>query len=188
MDNHENEIEIAWYNSLQFRVLAIFLGMFILILLSILAIARTIGEDLIRDQAYQKVSRAGKDVVTELEKRTATASALVNSMARLVTAQYQENAINRDAIPPLLGIYDPKSLIAGGGIWPEPYVFESTEVRASFFGEETRRVPCNSLTTTICPRETATTERNGMFPPNIWVPVMSIGQNPIPIPTPSNPW
>lgn len=54
--NTPKDFEIRWHNRLQFRVLAIFFGMFFLAMLTIIVIAKTLGEDLIERQAYLKLA------------------------------------------------------------------------------------------------------------------------------------
>ena len=66
MDN--SDFDIHWYNRLQFRVLAIFMAMFLLIMMTIIILANTLGEKLIERQAYLKLSEAGISAIKLLPK------------------------------------------------------------------------------------------------------------------------
>lgn len=131
--NSDKDFYIPWYRSLQFKVVAIFLFMFLLILLAIVAVARTIGEDLVREQAFQKVADAGSHVISELHIRTVMASTLANALADVAMAVDVESPDFSPALERIIDQQGTAHFIAGGGVWPEPGQFRATEERYSFF-------------------------------------------------------
>ena len=52
-----SEYRVYWYHTLQFRIVASFLALFLFIVLILAVVAQTLGEDLIQQQAQSKVSR-----------------------------------------------------------------------------------------------------------------------------------
>ena len=132
---------IKWNNSLQFRVLALFLLMFFLIFLLVLTLAKTVGEDLIQGHAYQKLENAGHAVIAELNSRVVMSTTLVTSMAKIAAALPAEDALLFSSIPSLMNQKGYSHLIAGGGVWPEPFKYRSDRERYSFFwGRNTKGI------------------------------------------------
>lgn len=127
------DFEIRWHNRLQFRVLAIFLGMFILAMLTIIIIANTLGENLIERQAYLKLSDAGHRVVSELESRTVQAASLADSIAKIGSNLPVDKSEFGNIIKQIMNHEGTRHLVAGGGVWPEPYKFRADRERDSFF-------------------------------------------------------
>jgi len=130
---NNTDFDIRWYNRLQFRVLAIFLVMFLLIMMAIIMIANTLGEDLVERQAYLKLSDAGHRVMSELGRRTTQAATLVDSMARAAVEVPVDNDYFASLIKQLIDHPTSQHLVAGGGVWPEPYEFHPNKTRDSFF-------------------------------------------------------
>lgn len=126
-----SEYRVYWYHTLQFRIVASFLVLFLFIVLILAVVAQTLGEDLIQQQAHSKVSDAGVQVLAELERRTLMASTLVKAMANLALEAY-DGRVELSAIREMLDIPS-GNLIAGGGIWPEPYKLDADSERKSFF-------------------------------------------------------
>lgn len=131
--------EICWHNRLQFRVLVIFLGMFILAMLIIIVIASTLGKNLIERQAYLKLSDAGHRVVSELERRTVQASSLAESIAKIASSLPVDSPEFGNIIKQVMDHEGTRHLVAGGGVWPEPYEFRADRKRDSFFWGRNRQ-------------------------------------------------
>jgi len=127
------DFNIHWYHSLQFRVSAIFLTIFFLIMVTIIAVVSAIGDHLIENQAYLKLSKAGDKVVSELNQRTTIAESIVISMADIAKVIPAEDERFASLMLSLLDRAGAKHLIAGGGTWPEPYAFNKDLERNSHF-------------------------------------------------------
>ena len=124
---------IRWYNSLRFKLPLIFLVLFLLIAASIFFTLHTQGQKLLDEIAYAKITQAGLKVVDELQVRTAKATTLASSLANLAQALPADVGLHKRLIPRLLNIQGTEHFIAGGGIWPPPYQFDSGIERRSFF-------------------------------------------------------
>lgn len=131
--NETTNVKIPWYNRLQFRVLAIFLIMFMLIVVAIISIANTLGESMIERQAYSKLADAGHRVISELQRRTLQAESLVDSMAKVAVGLPTDNNHYPALIKQLIDHQGSRHLIAGGGVWPEPFKFSPKKERDSYF-------------------------------------------------------
>ncbi|MDJ0841525.1 MAG: ATP-binding protein [Acidobacteriota bacterium] len=85
------------------------------------------------EQSDRTAQQLGQRLAAELETRLADAEARVTGMARLAAALPKDDNVFRSIVPQILGADDPDSLIAGGGIWPEPGAFRQGSDRFSFF-------------------------------------------------------
>lgn len=124
---------IRWYDSLQFKISFIFITLFLLIILSVTLILKTMGQRLIAEQAYLKISDANRQVIAELEKRTVLAATLANAMANLAEKLQPDENLHKELILQLMDYKGTEDFIAGGGIWPEAYQFSPDMERRSFF-------------------------------------------------------
>ncbi|MEZ5525797.1 MAG: EAL domain-containing protein [Pseudomonadales bacterium] len=127
------DFEIHWRYKLKIRVMAILMAMFLLALFVIILIAKTLGEDLIERQAYANLADAGHRVVAELERRTVHAEALADSIARVGASLPAGQSEFTGLITAVMNNPRSQHLIAGGGVWPEPYEFRPERDRDSFF-------------------------------------------------------
>ena len=72
-----------FWNSLQFRVSALFFVIFLLVLSAIFGVLSTVGKPLLEKQAHEKVILAGQNIVSELGRRIALAESLATALANL---------------------------------------------------------------------------------------------------------
>lgn len=130
--NPSDDYPIRWFNRLEFRVVVSFAALFVLVVASLFVIGRTVGESLVRNQAHQTVASAGGDVLAELERRATKAHTIAHNMARAA-----ELVFDHESAPLLLReMMNPpgaKNVIAGGGVWPEPFKFADDCERCSVF-------------------------------------------------------
>ena len=122
-----------WFYSLKFRIPAIYLVLFILIILSVTITLNTIGKRLINEQAFLKTSAISHTILTELEKRNTIAETLANTLANLAE-QLSSNAPEiKQLFSQLIAYKSTENFIAGGGVWPAPYQLDPERERFSFF-------------------------------------------------------
>lgn len=122
-----------WYESLQFRIAALFLVLFIIIALSVLMILRTFGEKIIQEEAFLRLNQASSEVISELERHTILSATLVDTMANLAEKLPQKSGDYHRLFPQIINYKGSEAFIAGGGIWPAPYQFDQQVERHSFF-------------------------------------------------------
>ncbi|WP_415896454.1 EAL domain-containing protein [Neptuniibacter sp. QD57_21] len=165
------DFNIHWYHSLQFRVSAIFLTIFFLIMVTIIAVVSAIGDHLIENQAYLKLSKAGDKVVSELNQRTTIAESIVTSMADIAKVIPSEDKRFSSLMLSLLDRAGSKHLIAGGGTWPEPYILNKNVERNSHFWGRDKQGKLNFYNDYNLP------EGNGYHHEEWYVPAQHLGRN-----------
>lgn len=131
----DNEIVIG--EPVGFRLSSqLILGLSLLIIL-ILAVSSTVvwlkGRPLMIELGLRSQVQLGQNVALALEQELAEIAGITRSMAALSTALPHDSETFQRSIPPILNQLGPDSVIAGGGIWPEPYAFARSQVRNSFF-------------------------------------------------------
>lgn len=122
-----------WYESLQFKIAAIFLILFMFISLSIFMILKTFGDRIIEDQAYLRLNQANSRVISELERHTVLSATLVQVMANVAENLPNDISLYHTLIPKIINHKGAQTYITGGGIWPAPYRFNKNVERHSFF-------------------------------------------------------
>jgi len=122
-----------FWNSLQFRVPALFIVFFLLILSAIFGVLSTVGKPLLEKQAHEQVILAGRNIVSELGRRIALAESLATTLANLGEQLLPDDALNKKLTEHVLNYEGTESFIAGGGLWPAPYQYDPKIERRSFF-------------------------------------------------------
>lgn len=105
----------------------------VLSIISITAIFQTIAQNEVTLIEQQVIKEKGETVVADIEQYLSSVERLVHNMASLGVDLPNKNNIYHNVFPRLLGNDDFNSHIAGGGIWPEPYKFNKSKRRSSFF-------------------------------------------------------
>lgn len=122
-----------FWNSLQFRVSALFIVFFLLIFGAIFGVLSAVGKPLLEKQAHEQVILAGQNIVSELGRRIALAESLATALANLGEQLLPDDALNKKLIEHILNYEGSESFIAGGGLWPAPYQYDPAIERRSFF-------------------------------------------------------
>ena len=120
-------------NSLQFRIPTVFIVSFLFILTAVFVVFTTMGKNLLEKQAYKEVVLSGQNIVSELGNRIALAESLATALANLGEKLPVDDALHQKLIRHVIDYEGTETFIAGGGIWPEPYLYDSAIERRSFF-------------------------------------------------------
>lgn len=120
-------------NSLQFRIPTVFIVSFLFILAAVFVVFATIGKNLLEKQAYNEVILSGQNIVSELGIRIALAESLASALANLGEQLPPDDALHKKLIRHVMNYEGTEAFIAGGGIWPEPYQYDPSIERRSFF-------------------------------------------------------
>jgi len=177
-----------FWNGLQFRISALFIVFFLLILSAIFGVLSTVGKPLLEKQAHEQVILAGRNIVSELGRRIALAESLATALANLGEQLLPDDALNKKLTEHVLNYEGTESFIAGGGLWPAPYQYDPKIERRSFFWGGTARGCCNITMITMTPKALAITMRSGMFRSGTWRRVRRSGPSRTWIPIPINRW
>jgi signal transduction histidine kinase len=128
--------DTPWWHRLQFKLPLIFIVALGSFLLASFILIETATRKYLEQQELDHSELANQAILQELQQKTTVASTLAHSMATtakilpadksIFTQTFQEQLANSPS-------RHDKDLIAGGGIWPEPYRFDATVERHSFF-------------------------------------------------------
>jgi hypothetical protein len=123
---------IAWYRTLAFRAVVGAALLIAWLLLGIVVVMRSTGEDLVMRESDRLIEQTGNTAVGELHNRLAEIGAFARSFreAARVVPQTPDGVMK--SLPPIINFQD-DGAVAGGGLWPEPYAFDPAKERSSFF-------------------------------------------------------
>ena len=131
--NHPRPPQSHWPGSLRFKL---GIGLFVLFLILICSNLWLIwfrGLPLLIQQNKELHRQIGENIVTELNAQFMQAETLAKDIANLMETLPNDPELVRETIPKLLNLESMRGLIAGGGIWPEPFSFDDKAERASMF-------------------------------------------------------
>jgi len=90
-------------------------------------------EPKIQEQASLEAHLTADKIISKLQLELNKAESLAKSMA-IVAQEFTKNeALDKKMMLALLKQAENNDYIAGGGVWPEPFMYEKTKERASFF-------------------------------------------------------
>jgi diguanylate cyclase (GGDEF)-like protein len=127
------EFRIKWYQRLRVKALAFF----VLLAVSVIGVTtitmNVVSTEMTRHIVYEKLSHSQQQVITGLSERTKIATTLANAMASVAVETYKDEALLRSTIVKLINNAESKPLVVGGGVWPEPFIFNASKARYSYF-------------------------------------------------------
>jgi len=91
------------------------------------------GRPLLEELGQRSQVQLGQNVALALEQEMSLIAGISRSMASVAESLPKSASAVATIIPPLLNQLGEESIIAGGGIWPEPYAFDTRVERSSFF-------------------------------------------------------
>ena len=91
------------------------------------------GRPLLESLNHKAQTQLGHNIALALGQQMRLVEGIARSLAAMGVNLPKQDALYHAAIPPLLDQAGLSSLIAGGGLWPEPDAFESGVERHSFF-------------------------------------------------------
>jgi len=119
--------------SLSFRmILGVLLFITIVIAVNYFVI-QTRGREVIVEQADKLNFEIGKKIKLKLRERISSTEVLANSLAKLAITLPKDEKLFHQIIPQIIDQAGMETIVAGGGIWPEPNVFKPDSERYSFF-------------------------------------------------------
>ena len=87
----------------------------------------------IEEQSFQAVENSGNRITAEILRQLSVAKTIANSIANHSKLENYDEQRSKDVIPSLIDIAGTRHIIAGGGLWPEPFTFNPNKERASLF-------------------------------------------------------
>ncbi|MEA3348465.1 MAG: PAS domain S-box protein, partial [Pseudomonadota bacterium] len=126
--------EKRFKNNLQKIISGSFLLLLVIVVLLVSYTMITVARPVLIENQQERVESLGNNIVARLSHSIVAAETIAASMASFYTgmAEKKVSTIN-DMVPDLLNLPGKSHLIAGGGLWPEPFLFDEKRSRRSFF-------------------------------------------------------
>ncbi|WP_158413284.1 hypothetical protein [Baaleninema simplex] len=126
------QMSLKWYKRLDFKLCLSAVLLAGGIMASFAVVLNSIGRRMVLTESAQLIQQTGENATATLEGRSREVAALTRSLAVVAAQLPLSEAEFRETIPQLID-FNGDEAIAGGGIWPEPYVFGETRERRAFF-------------------------------------------------------
>ena len=128
-----NHFKSQWWHRLQFRLSTIFIISFGLFVFLAFSLIQTNVSQVLEKKEWRNNELSNRAIIEELQRKTSVAHTLAASMANVATVISPNKKDYLNLFKSLLEGSPSQELIAGGGIWPEPYLFNPDTKRNSFF-------------------------------------------------------
>ena len=122
-----------WPSSLRFKLGVGLLLLFLILVGSNLWLIWYRGLPLLIQQNKELHRQIGENIVTELNVQFMQAETLAKDIANLMETLPDDPQILGSTIPHLLDLESLRGVIAGGGVWPEPFKLDPKSERSSMF-------------------------------------------------------
>ena len=126
-------LDVSWRQSLQFKMTIGFVAVSLAMIVAVISIFQILVKPILIEKNRIITEETGARLVTELGKHLEKTETLTRAIADLGQALPKEESSYHNIVPQLLGKNDINSNVAGGGVWPEPFRFNPTIERRSFF-------------------------------------------------------
>lgn len=124
---------IPWHKSLPFKLSLIRLLIISLLISSTAWLMLSIQTQQLNEQQGLLNQNHGQIVIAKLQEMTSQIENQVNTISNIAMLYRHNPEQLNNSIPVLLSADNPKLLISGGGIWPEPSAFNQHKLRDSLF-------------------------------------------------------
>ncbi len=96
-------------------------------------VIQTTGREILVDQSRRQLQVRNQALIASLESTVSSVTATAFALAAAASTMPQDPDLVTAVVPRLLQDGNAGSIIAGGGLWPEPYAFDPGRERCSFF-------------------------------------------------------
>ncbi len=131
--DYKNRSRFIVHKTLQFRINLLFILLMLASAVIIIVVVQTIGKSLMIQENYRYIEQKGRTIVEQLGQRINYAEALAKSLANIAETIPKDEQLYKKTVSQILYGKESHVKVAGGGIWPEPYVFDPEVERRSFF-------------------------------------------------------
>ncbi len=127
-------IEREFKNNLQKIISASFFFLLIIVFFVVCYTMMTIAQPLLIKNQQERVEALGYQIVAQLGNSIVMTETIATAIANVYTGMEEKDAaVIKKLIPDLLDLPGSEKFIAGGGVWPEPFMFNRQRERRSFF-------------------------------------------------------
>ncbi len=123
---------VKWYNRLSFQGIIGLIFFALLLVLGIIFIMNTTGKEMVSAESSRIIEQIGNNAVGKLTARSTEIAALTKTLAEVVGHLPKSVTTFKQTLPDIIN-FNGDLDIAGGGVWPEPYLFQPDKERRSFF-------------------------------------------------------
>ncbi len=110
---------------------------FIILLTAMVAVVVYVTQDIVRpvllEQHAHRIEDSGNMIVARINTMLSQAETVAVAIADITESLTPDTVSLRQAVPRLFNRRGYETFITGGGLWPEPYMFDSNRQRRSFF-------------------------------------------------------
>ena len=124
---------IPWRNSLQFHFSAGLAVILLSIIAATFAVVHFYAREFLLQKNEQLIHMTGQQMLNEITLKTNVAETLTKTLARLGETLPKDPRVYREVLSRAIDLDQYQDIIAGGGIWPEPGIFNADTDRSSFF-------------------------------------------------------
>lgn len=124
---------LRFYQRLHFRIVLLYLLVTAVIMAATLLAFKLYDRQIMLRHGYHKIGEIGSHITARLGERIILVEGLTGTIANLGESLEPDPAQFKQIVPHLLDYESNAEFIAGGGIWPEPYAFDPSKERSSFF-------------------------------------------------------
>ncbi|MCP4362591.1 MAG: PAS domain-containing protein [Chloroflexi bacterium] len=124
---------LRWRDGLQTRLIISFFIFLTALVGAVVIVIQIVGRNLLIADNYRLIENNGNKIVSDLGMMLAMTESLTAALANMGESHKPDAEEFYEVIPEMMNIESQTSLIAGGGLWPEPYTFDPNLERSSFF-------------------------------------------------------
>ncbi|MCD6292542.1 MAG: response regulator [Deltaproteobacteria bacterium] len=126
--------EKQFKNNLQKIISGSFVLLLIIVVLVVSYTTIEVARPVLVKNQQERVESLGNKIVARLSNSIVAAETIAISMASIYTGMSEKKVSTiSEMVPDLLNLPGKSHLIAGGGLWPEPFLFDKNCSRRSFF-------------------------------------------------------
>ncbi len=127
-------IEKQFRNSLQKIISVSFFSLSVIVFLVVCYTLIVVARPLLVESQQERVELMGNKIVASLSNSIVATETIALAIAKVYTSMTDKSAATiRQIIPGLLDLPGTSNIIAGGGVWPEPFHFSKNHRLRSFF-------------------------------------------------------
>jgi PAS domain S-box-containing protein len=125
--------KLDWYHSLSFKITVCQVVFILLMILATITIMITLERSALREKSYDFIDQMGNKIISDLGGQISMTESLTTSLANIGEVIESDENTCKTLIPHVIEYNGYEDLIAGGGLWPEPYAFDPQFEKRSFF-------------------------------------------------------
>lgn len=126
------EKDVPFYKTMSFKALWILGMMLAVVVVTIVYVLDTTGNSMVRESANQRVEAQVETVAQSLGQLSNSVSTVALSLAESLSLDDRDVAIEQK-LANMLSNPNIRDVVASGGFWPEPYLYDDKKIKASVF-------------------------------------------------------